>query len=248
MESTPMISVIIPVYNCEEYVAEAIESVIKQPYQNIDLVLVNDGSTDSSPEICNRYATSHERIHVIHQSNSGVSAARNAGIEYVLEAGYDGYIAFLDADDKWADSFFTEKSLDLFRCGYDLIGFQTARCNHSATRRCVTSDMKEGNHNGGAQSVWLNSKQTFGAAFYGLPILKEYSIRFPNGLKVNEDVIFSMQYKYLAEQIYLSNKLLYLYRNNALSVSHKKVNAIQKFEPVINAYLLSDKAMLEHSN
>ena len=248
MDFFPTVNVIIPVYNCANYVAEAIESVINQSYKNIDIILVNDGSTDSSAEICNRYATSYDRIHVIHQNNSGVSAARNAGIEYVLKMGCDGYIAFLDADDKWADGFFTEEILDLFSYGYDLIGFQTARCNHSVTRRCVPSDMKEGIHNGGACSVWLNSKQTFGAAFYGLPVLKRYNIRFYNDLKVNEDLIFSMQYKYLAGKIYLCNKLLYLYRNNASSVSHKKVSAIQKFEPIINAYLLSDSTMLEHKN
>lgn len=245
----PLISVIIPVYNCENYVGEAIDSVLNQPYGNIRIVLVDDGSWDSSPEICDRYVSQNKRVHVIHQQNGGVSKARNTGIEYVLAHFTDtDYIAFLDADDKWCADFFTQETLDLFKSSYDLISFQTARCNHSVTRYQRPHSMNEGLYNGGNRSVWLNAKQTFGAAFYSISVLSQYHLRFLESLKTNEDLIFSMQFKYLANSIYLHNKLLYLYRNNLSSVSHRRVDAISKYTPMIHAYIESDDLMASYRN
>ena len=77
------IYVVIPVYNCEKYLETAVRSVLSQPYRGIHIILVDDGSTDSSPQICDRLSLI-ENIHVIHQSNRGVAAARNTGIDYVL--------------------------------------------------------------------------------------------------------------------------------------------------------------------
>lgn len=249
MEQKPKIGVIIPVYNCEKYISAAIESVLNQPYAGIDIVLVNDGSGDSSPVICDHYAAQYARVHVLHQKNAGVSAARNAGIEYLLSVSSDtDYVAFLDADDKWAEGFLTEDSLAPFQKQYDLVGFQTARCNHSTSSYHPPISMDEGVCNGGAAAVWKNSKQTFGSAFYALKIIDQYHLRFPDGLKINEDIIFSMQFKYLASTIYLENKLLYLYRNNQSSASHKRTDAVSKYVPIIDAYMKSDRMMLQYQN
>lgn len=249
MEHCPKISVIIPGYNCEKYVGEAIESVLNQSYENLSIVLVNDGSVDASAEICDRYATKYDRIHAIHQKNAGVSAARNAGIEYVLAESADTeYLAFLDADDKWVDGFFTDDIVSLFKQGYHLVGFQTARCNNALSRYRHPSKMQEGVFAGGQAAVWKNSKQTFGAAFYALSVIKAYSLRFPDKLKVNEDLIFSMQFKYLADTLYLCNRMIYLYRNNQLSASHRRVAAVDKYIPPIDAYLKSDDSMMQYQN
>lgn len=90
-----LISVIIPVYNVEEYISECIESVIAQSYNNLEIILVNDGSTDSSGESCDRYAAKDSRIRVIHKENGGQSSARNAG----LEVASGEWIVFVDSDD-----------------------------------------------------------------------------------------------------------------------------------------------------
>lgn len=92
---TPLISVIIPVYNVENYIEASIKSVIEQSYKNIEIILVNDGSTDNSGKICDSFAALDNRIKVIHKSNSGVSAARNSGIE----SASGDYICFIDSDD-----------------------------------------------------------------------------------------------------------------------------------------------------
>ncbi len=95
MENQALISVIIPVYNVEAYLQECVESVLKQTYQNFEIILVDDGSTDSSGDICDEYAGNDERICVIHQKNSGPSKTRNTG----LENANGKYIYFLDSDD-----------------------------------------------------------------------------------------------------------------------------------------------------
>ena len=77
----PIVSVIIPVYNVEQYLKRCIDSVIDQTYRNLEIILVDDGSNDGSGEICDNYAQNDSRIKVIHKSNGGLSDARNAGID-----------------------------------------------------------------------------------------------------------------------------------------------------------------------
>lgn len=99
MEKNPKISIIIPVYNTEQYLRAAVESVINQTYENKEIILVDDGSTDSSPKICDEYGSQYSYIKVIHQDNAGLSAARNAGITNSKGE----YIAFLDSDDEYGN-------------------------------------------------------------------------------------------------------------------------------------------------
>lgn len=93
--NTLKISVIVPVYNVEQYLEECIESIINQDYENLEIILINDGSTDSSPQICERYAEKDNRIIFINQENAGVSAARNKG----LDVATGDLINFIDSDD-----------------------------------------------------------------------------------------------------------------------------------------------------
>lgn len=91
----PLVSVVVPVYNVEEYVTRCVKSIINQTYTNLEILLIDDGSTDRSGEICDSFATLDPRIRVVHQENAGLSGARNRGIE--LCSGE--YIAFIDSDD-----------------------------------------------------------------------------------------------------------------------------------------------------
>ena len=90
-----LITVIVPIYNVEKYLNRCIQSVVDQTYHNLDIVLIDDGSTDKSPEICDLWAQKDERIRVVHQENCGVSKARNAGLHMAKGA----YIMQLDSDD-----------------------------------------------------------------------------------------------------------------------------------------------------
>lgn len=117
-----LISIVVPVYNVSQYLERCIQSVIYQTYENLDIILIDDGSTDNSGLICDKYAKIDKRIRVLHQQNSGLSAARNAGIEIAKGK----YITFIDSDD-YVDS-------DYVSFLYDLIkrtGCSLAICSHT---------------------------------------------------------------------------------------------------------------------
>lgn len=116
-----LISVIVPIYKAEPYLDQCIESITNQTYRNLEIILIDDGSPDKCPEICDRWAGKDPRILVIHQKNSGVSAARNAGIERANGA----YIAFVDSDDFLEPEYIEylyraliETGSDLSECAY----------------------------------------------------------------------------------------------------------------------------------
>lgn len=100
MNYCPKFTVIIPVYNVAAYLAKCIDSVLKQEFKQYEVILIDDGSTDESGTICDKFAEQDKRIVVIHQKNKGLSAARNIGIENAKGE----YILFLDSDDYWHDS------------------------------------------------------------------------------------------------------------------------------------------------
>lgn len=100
MEERYKVSVIIPIYNVQEYLDECINSIVKQTYQNLEIILVDDGSPDSSPMICNEWEKQDDRIVVIHKENGGLSDARNAG----LDRAKGQYYAFIDSDDYIQDN------------------------------------------------------------------------------------------------------------------------------------------------
>ena len=102
--TTPLISVIVPVYRVEEYLERCVESILSQTYENLEVILVDDGSPDRCPAICDAYAGKDARVKVIHQENKGLSGARNAGIE--LAEGE--YLAFVDSD--WCDGMTPDKA------------------------------------------------------------------------------------------------------------------------------------------
>lgn len=102
VEENPLISVIVPICNAESSLNECVESIVRQTYRDLDIILVDDGSSDRCPELCERWAYQDPRIRVIHQSNAGASAARNAGIAVARGT----YLGFVDSDDRIADTMY----------------------------------------------------------------------------------------------------------------------------------------------
>ena len=114
--SGPLISVIVPVYNVEPYLTACVESVLRQTYSNLEVILLDDGSTDGSGRLCDGFAQKDARVRAVHQQNSGVSAARNAG----LDMAKGDYLYFLDGDD-WALETMVEETVSIMEAGgYDL--------------------------------------------------------------------------------------------------------------------------------
>ena len=116
-----LVSFIIPVYNVENYISQCVESIRRQTYKNVEIILVDDGSPDASPEICDKFVEQDSRIKVLHKVNGGLSDARNAGLH--IAAGR--YVVFIDGDDFWVD----DKQLELLMAvvkkndNCDFIGF-----------------------------------------------------------------------------------------------------------------------------
>lgn len=117
------ISIIVPVYNVERYIERCVESICQQTYTNTEIILVDDGSTDSSGKICDEIAVKDPRIRVIHQQNSGLSAARNAG----LAVAKGEYIAFVDSDDYIAQEMYSVMIENMEKYDLDIIGCTSFR-------------------------------------------------------------------------------------------------------------------------
>ena len=122
-----LISVMVPVYNVAPYITNCLESLIHQTYTNLEIILVDDGSTDNSLEICQEYAKKDKRIKVIHKENGGLSTARNAG----LDVATGDYYSFVDSDDYISTRFYEimlkialEHSADIVECDYNKIPFE----------------------------------------------------------------------------------------------------------------------------
>lgn len=120
----PLLSVIVPVYKVERYLAKCVQSIVQQTYQNLEIILVDDGSPDGCPALCDAWALKDSRIKVIHKENGGLSDARNAGLDIATGE----YIGFVDSDD-WLEPHFYEYLMRAaLECHCDAAGCGTRRC------------------------------------------------------------------------------------------------------------------------
>lgn len=239
------IHVVIPVYNAEAYLRQTVASVLEQPTTDIDIVLVNDGSTDGSAAICDEMAAQEKRIHVIHQKNAGVSVARNTGISYFLDtAADDDYLIFLDSDDIWAQGIFTP---DL--CGEigtdketDVFVFGSCTGNGDLSRFSPPLRYEDTRQEGGNGCIW-KTQGTFCANLYRLSLFRKWGIRFMEGLKYSEDKIFMLQCVFLARYVRFLSPVLHIYRNNSSSAMKKifSIDPIDYYIPIINGWLRCDE-------
>ena len=227
------LGVIIPVYNATKYLEDAVESVLRQPNKDLVLVIVNDGSTDSSAEIAERIADRDERVILLNQDNQGVSAARNNGIEYCIEANVK-YIAFLDADDMWAKDFYTTDLMQQMVVEqYDAYHFTWYTANESMTRgRKFVSERNV---------VYPAKNARFGSHFcsylYRAELFCQHQIRFPVGIRAQEDETFRYIFMTLAVDVKAVDIPIFAYRSNNSSVCHTKFDATSRyFQDVIPAW------------
>lgn len=217
MNSTPLISVIVPVYNVEKYLAECLDSVIGQTYRNLEIIAVNDGSTDDSLNILNGYAAKDGRIIVISKDNGGLSSARNAG----LNKASGEYVAFVDSDDYIAEDCF-ERVIKAFDDDIDIVSFSYARMDQngkSYINRCNLFGKQmffEGIIFEQPWNVWCK--------VFKLKDLKKYGVFFLEG-RLYEDLDFISRFYFLKRPtiMYLNN-CMYFYRVSDNSIMSNTVN------------------------
>lgn len=211
------ISIIVPVYNVESYICKCVDSILVQSYKQIEIILVDDGSPDRCPEICDEYARKDKRIKVIHQENGGLSAARNSGIKVASGE----YISFVDSDD-YIDSDFIEQmytcaeetNADIVCCGMSVINSNRTLISVPEDVNCYTNDrMKLLVQPHGVGDYYMNK-------FFRRSVLDEFEL--PEG-KLYED-IYSMHILFERAHIVVwLNKKLYNYRINESGISHNIV-------------------------
>ena len=206
----PFISVVVPVYNREQLVAACIESILNQTYKNFELIIVDDGSTDKSYEICKKYQSADKRISIIKQKNSGVSIARNQGIENAKGE----YICFVDSDDTVSPDILKSYTEQLQTKAYDLIvcGFYNATQNHKVEYYELPdreiNNLKDFWNNFG-NLLHINLLRSPVNKLYKKSILNENKIRFDANTQIGEDALFNKNYYFYINSIYVLNKPLY---------------------------------------
>lgn len=246
------LSVIVPVYNVEEYLKDSLDSLLAQSFQDMEVILINDGSRDDSGQILKEYKDKDERIVLIEKPNGGVDTARNAG----LDAAKGKYIAFYDPDDKADRNLYMKliKSLEaneseLAVCGYKTIlkNGQTdevvmdiesgTRVGKAAGRRQAINDfLKNPNHIGWA--LWNK--------LYIRKIIEENNIRFKSHKEIfAEDVFFNLEYLTKVENISLVDESLYIYRIRPLSIMSTYV---ESYPDKIRRYVITTAEFLREKN
>lgn len=234
------ISVIIPVYNGVKWIERCILSVMAQEIKNIEIICIDDGSTDGSYEKLQNLKKKYNNLVVIRQKNQGVSVARNTGIKNAIGK----WIAFLDIDDIWLPNVLTNKKIQEWEENkVDLIAFKNCNSNEKITRFQMKAERQKQIISGGNSSIWCVS-DCMGAMLYSKNIIDQYGIHFYEELKYGEDTIFRLTNLYLSNKIYITNDTLYVYVKNRESAMHKlKINAVPYYESIIKGYLKMQKEL-----
>lgn len=218
MENQKLVSVIMPVYNTEEYLAENIESILNQDYQNIELLLVDDGSSDQSPHIMETYAKQDQRVKNLYQKNSGAPTARNKG----LAAAEGFYIYFVDSDDKMASHAISKLVESAERTGADIVMGQFDIVDEkSRFLKKETLKLEPGLH----QVETMRKEISFlppmpGNKLLRKSLLTDYAIVFEPDLRQAQDLNFYLKMLAHAKQIAIVPYTVYHYRIRLGSISH----------------------------
>ena len=217
----PVISVIIPVYKTERYIRKCIDSVLSQTYSDLQIILVDDGSPDGCPDICDEYVKKDPRCCVIHKSNGGVSSARNVG----LDAATGEYICFVDSDEMhMTDSIETLYSILVEQESQYVAGVCLINDGRSAlknNKQIKTIDVEKEPFELLEYITRPGSYSPY-AKIYDRGIFNKYQIRFDENLKCSEDALMIRQYIKYCSRISLTTQAVYVYNTeNTNSLSKK---------------------------
>lgn len=226
MTTDPKISVIVPVYNVEEYLHRCVDSILAQTFTDFELLLIDDGSTDNSGRICDEYAEKDERVKVIHKENGGVSSARNVGLNNAR-----GYlVCFCDSDDwvskDWLQYFITKKDFDMIIQGYTYkkIG-ENSNVYFSRLNK----------YNGNKNDLDIMLQDCFSANNMGYlwcrafkrSIIEIHSIRFNREYVLKEDECFILHFlKYINTFLMLDVCSYHYYLNTNIRIKYKEANPV----------------------
>ena len=221
-----LVSLIVPIYNAENFLRECVESIIKQNYLNWELILINDGSTDASANICREFVVKDKRIRYFEKKNGGVSSARNVGIQKALGK----YITFIDADDVISEDY-CKVLLDAMKPQIGMVVYglqymypngQTIPIKHRLDNRVYKYlEISKKVIDDGTLSGFLFHSAC--AILYRKDLIDGLNLKFDTNLRYNEDGLFNVEYLlYSRENVFINYQhILYSYRMNEESATHK---------------------------
>ena len=229
MDSAPLISVIVPVYKVEAYLDKCISSIVNQTYQNLEIILVDDGSPDNCPAMCDAWAERDQRIKVIHKANGGLSDARNAGMEVATGE----LMGFVDSDDWISPDMYQllyenmiEHDSDIAVCGVEVVWEDGTPSRKLTKEGCCVLNAQEAMR-AVIEESWI--KQPVWYKLYRADLIRE--IQFPVG-KYHEDVFWSYQAIGRAKRVSVFDQSCYFYmqRNGSImgeGYSLKRLDALE---------------------
>ena len=222
-----LISIIVPVYNAEKYIKECIDSLINQSYKNIEIILVDDGSKDSSSKICDEYAVKDNRIKVIHKENGGVSCARNEGIK----VSKGKWITFVDADD-WVNNNYISSMYNVIDEKTDFIIGRTITVMNNKEifdgyKGKKIEEFSEKRKEGLYKSIFNDNMRinkyphisTCSAKLIRKSLIVSKKLSFEKKLKIYEDALFNIKAIYYSDKVKLIDNKIYFYRYSGISVT-----------------------------
>ena len=226
MKFKPIFSVIVPIFNIETYLKKCIESILDQSFSNFELILIDDGSTDGSSIICDKYALKDSRVKVIHKENNGLVSARKKGIENALGE----YAICVDGDD-WIDKSYLEKMYniiqkynpDIICCGYfralpnKLLSCPLSYASGLYSRKKIENEIFPiliENKNGiyFSPSIWAKT--------YRISLYRTQQLNVDNSITIGEDHACTKPCIFYAKSMYLMKECLYYYRINPESMTN----------------------------
>lgn len=228
------LSIIIPVYNTEKFLNRCVQSVVAQTYRDLEIILVDDGSVDDSPKICDEWAEKDHRIKVIHQKNGGASSARNVGIENATSE----FIQFVDSDDylqpNYSQNLMAEmqEDVDLVVAGIEVKDVKINRflCPQKDETLEISSDQNK--------LLQLIAKDYFDYSYNKIYRRSLITEKFRVGQPLGEDRIFNLDYvRNIKNKIVMLKDCGYVYEYNPNSVTHQKRANLYQICLDVNKYL-----------
>lgn len=232
IESKLLVSIIVPIYNVQDYLGECIESILGQTYERLEVILVNDGSTDNCADICEKYKDLDSRIKIIHKKNGGLSEARNVG----LENSTGNYVCFIDSDD-YIDSHYVEELLNLLifnECDISICSYNKVSDNRCV--ECGVDNIPVGTFRGEEVVDCLYTANHIYTIVAWNKLYKKSlfeGIRYPVGL-IYEDEATTCQLLLGAKKVALSDRELYFYRIRKASITNSGIT-VEKLQSKLDA-------------
>lgn len=236
-----LISVIVPIYNVEAYLKKCVESIIHQSYQNLEIILVDDGSPDNCGLICDQMAKEDKRIKVVHQKNGGLSNARNSGIRIANGK----YIVFIDSDD-WIECDFVSKMYNsAIEVDADLVICGITYLNENGEKNKNVLPGKDGIYSNVETLKFMHGEHR---TPYVTAVTKLYKrelfekIVFPDG-KIHEDEFTCYRYIYDCRKVVILNEALYntVYREGSITTSKYSIKRLDILEALYERIVFYDK-------